>query len=70
MNTLVFTIDGRGHYDAFTRTIYLRHGKYNGMTKRDWAIFMTSLILGNAYWTLACYMGLTLFEWGWKAVVG
>jgi hypothetical protein len=57
-------------YDAFTTTAYLRHGKFNGMSKRDWTIFMGSLIISNAYWTLACYMGITLFEWGWKAVAG
>jgi hypothetical protein len=57
-------------FDPFITTAYLRHGKFSGMTKRDWTIFMSSLILGNAYWTLACYMGISLFEWGWKAVEG
>ena len=33
------------------------------MNKRDWQIFMGSLILGNAYWTLACFMGNTTVEW-------
>jgi len=54
----------------FVITAYLRHGKFNGMSKRDWAIFMGSLIISNVYWTLACYMGITLFEWGWKVVAG
>jgi len=56
-------------YDAFTTTAYLRCGKFNGMSKRDWSIFMGSLIISNAYWTLACFMGITLVEWGWKAIV-
>lgn len=56
--------------DPFITTAYLRKGKFNGMSKRDWTIFMGSLLLSNAYWTLACYMGITLFEWGWKAVRG
>lgn len=52
-------------YDPFIVTAYLRHGsnKFNGMSRRDWGIFMGSLILGNAYWTLACYMGITLVEY-------
>ena len=57
-------------FDPFITTVYLRHGQYNGMARRDWTIFMGSLFLSNLYWTLACYMGISLFEWGWKAVVG
>lgn len=59
-------------YDPFIVTAYLRHGanKFNGMNSRDWKIFMGSLIFGNAYWTLAVYMGISLIEWVWKMVVG
>lgn len=58
------------HYDPFITTAYLRKGKFSGMNKRDWMIFMGSLFLANTYWTLACYMGITLFEWGWKTLAG
>ena len=51
-------------------TACLHKGKFNGMGKREWIIFTGSLIIGNAYWTLACYMGITLFEWVWKAMAG
>ncbi len=57
-------------FDPFVTTAFMRQGKYNGMSKRDWSIFAGSLILGNAYWTLACYMGITLVEWGQQAVAG
>lgn len=30
---------------------------------------MGSLILSNDYWTHTCFMGITLIEWGWKAIV-
>jgi hypothetical protein len=56
--------------DPFIVTVYLRHGKYNGMSKRDWIIFTSSLVIANAYWTLACYMGISLFEWVWGRFVG
>lgn len=56
-------------FDPFVTTAYMRHGKYNGMGKRDWTIFTSSLLISNVYWTLACYMGITLVEWAWKAVV-
>jgi len=59
-------------FDPFIVTAYMRQGshKYNGLSKRDWKIFIGSLLLGNAYWTLACYLGITLFEWGWKVIAG
>ncbi len=59
------------HYDPFITTAYLRKGanQFNGMKKRDWKIFMGSLFFSNAYWTLACYMGITLVEWGWKTII-
>jgi len=55
-------------FDPFITTAYMRHGKYNGMSKRDWKIFTGSLLISNLYWTLACYMGITVFEWAWKAI--
>jgi len=55
-------------FDAFITTVYMRRGKFNGMGKREWAIFMGSLLISNLYWTLACYMGITVFEWAWKAI--
>jgi len=57
-------------FDPFVTTAYMRHGKFNGMSKRAWTIFMGSLIISNAYWTLACFMGITLVEWAWKVVTG
>lgn len=54
--------------DAFIAMVYLRHGshQYNGMSGRDWRIFLASLGVANVYWTLAAYMGLSLVEWVWK----
>ena len=56
--------------DAFVTVIYMRHGshQYNGMTRRDWKIFFTSLAIANIYWTVAAYMGISLVEWVWRAV--
>ena len=54
--------------DPFVTTAYLRHGTFKGMTRKDWKIFIGSLLFSNAYWTLACYTGITHFEWGWKTI--
>lgn len=55
-------------FDPFITMIYLRDGAFNGMTRRDWRIFLASFLISNAYWILACYMGISLVEWLWHAV--
>jgi len=57
-------------YDPFITTAYLRKGKFNGMTRRDWGIFYSSVLVSSSYWILACYMGITLVEWAWQGVKG
>lgn len=57
-------------FDPFITMVYMRNGAYNGMTARDWRVFLASLIFGNAYWTLACFMGISLVEWAWKMITG
>ena len=56
--------------DPFITMIYLRHGshQYNGMSRRDWRIFLGSVAIGNIYWTLAAYMGISVVEWVWRVV--
>jgi hypothetical protein len=56
--------------DPFVTMVYLRHGshQYNGMSARDWRIFLGSVAIANIYWTLAAYMGISVVEWVWKMV--
>lgn len=56
--------------DSFVTMVYLRHGshQYNGMSRRDWRIFLASHLFSNLYWAMVAYTGISLFEWGWKAV--
>jgi hypothetical protein len=51
-------------FDPFITVAYMRHGahKYNGLSKRDWTIFLISLILGDIYWVLTVYLGITVIE--------
>jgi len=37
--------------DPFTTTVYFRKIAFNGLTKRDWLIFVASVLVGNIYWT-------------------
>ena len=55
-------------YDAFIITAYMRHGnhQYNGLARRDWKIFFSSLIISNIYWSLAAFMGVSVVEYVWQ----
>ena len=56
--------------DPFMATVYLRKGagKYNGMTKRDWWIFFTAVIVSNADWTLKWSTAVTvIMKFIWPA---
>lgn len=58
-------------FDPFVTTAYLRSGAHNytGLGHRDWKIFISSLLIGNGYWTLASFMGVSLLEYGWRHFV-
>ncbi len=38
--------------DAFKTTAYLRHGRKGSMTKKDWWVFFSSIVISNLWWTL------------------
>lgn len=54
-------------FDPFITTAYMRVGshQYNGLSRRDWKIFLGSLLIGNIYWTSAVYAGISIVEWLW-----
>jgi hypothetical protein len=53
--------------DSFITTAYLRKGSYqfNGMNKRDWKIFLASLVIGCFAWGFFIKTGLSVFEYAW-----
>ena len=46
--------------DPFIVVAYMRHGanQYNGLTRRDWKIFLISICIGNGWETTVLYGGL------------
>jgi len=42
--------------DPFTTTVYFRKERFNGLKKRDWWIFASSVLVGNTYWTFRTYL--------------
>jgi hypothetical protein len=57
-------------FDPFITTAYMRKGaeKYNGLGKRDWVIFLSSLVVGNVYWTFVAFTGVSIIEHIWNFI--
>lgn len=53
-------------FDAAVVTILMREGKYNGLGKRDWRIFISSLLFGSLYWIILIKTGMTAVEFLWR----
>lgn len=58
--------------DPFVTVAYMRHGahQYNGMSGRDWRIFMFSLAIGNLYWSVLLFTSISAAEHAWSAISG
>jgi hypothetical protein len=54
-------------FDPFIVTAYLRREAVDGLTRRDWNIFLLSGLIGNAWWSVACFTGISAVEWVWRA---
>jgi len=54
--------------DPFLTTVYLRRRtkKYHGLERRDWAIFWSSVIVSNAYWTLRWAIIVEVLAYVWS----
>ena len=55
-------------FDPFITTAYLRHGRYNGLSRRDWRIFFGSVVLSNASWAVVCYGGIEAAKRVWLKI--
>jgi len=54
--------------NAFVVTAYMRKGSslYNGLTRRDWVIFISSSLLINLYWVFAVGGGIEIVKYIYK----
>jgi hypothetical protein len=53
------------YFDPFVATAFERKGNYayNGLSARDWRIFLLSLLVSNGFWSTTVFAGLSFFEW-------
>lgn len=54
--------------DPFVATVFLRHGRFGGLTKRDWMIFFASAIFSNGYWIARNVVVVELLRLLWQQV--
>ncbi|MFH0930136.1 MAG: hypothetical protein V1814_02690 [Candidatus Moraniibacteriota bacterium] len=52
--------------DPFTTTVYFRKGSFNGLLKKDWFIFVASVLLGNIYWIGRTYLIILVAKFGFN----
>lgn len=57
--------------DPFMATIYMRKGDdaYSKMKQRDWLLLISSVVIGNAYWAIAMYLGVSLAVYVWTRFI-
>lgn len=51
--------------DPFMTTAYLRHGKTEGITKKDFYVLVASIAVGNGYWILRTVVFIEIVKYSW-----
>jgi len=47
-----------------------KSAKLSPYTRRDWKIFLLSWFIGNAWWSIVVFSGLSILEWAWTWLKG
>jgi hypothetical protein len=52
------------YFDPFVAVAFERKGnfEYNGLSARDWRLFLLSLLISNGFWASTVFLGLSFFE--------
>ena len=54
--------------DPFITTAYFRRGRFDGITARDWRLFLASVFVSNLYWTLRSGAVAAILVGAWRVV--
>lgn len=59
------------YFDPFVAVAFERKGnfKYNGLSARDWRLFVLSLFISNGFWSTTVFVGLSFFEFIYKILL-
>lgn len=55
--------------DPFYTTVYLRHGRFDGLRKKDYLVFFSSVLVSNGYWILRNWGLIEAVRFIWRAIV-
>lgn len=57
--------------DPFITTVYMRKGwgEYNGLSRKDWMVFLISTVVSNAYWAIRTFAILEVAKFSWKSII-
>lgn len=58
------------YFDPFVAVAFERKGnfEYNGLSARDWRLFIVSLLISNGFWASTVFLGLSFFEFLLKLI--
>lgn len=55
--------------DSVTTVIFVRRQKFGGLGPREWFVFLTVIIVGNAVWAPMIYLGLNVIKLGFEGAL-
>jgi hypothetical protein len=57
-------------FDPFIAVIFMRKGahKYDGLSAREWKMFALSILIGDLYWSIITFSGVSLVEYMWRVI--
>lgn len=55
--------------DPFYTTAYLRHGKFDGLKKKDYFVFFSSVLFSNGYWILRNWGLIEVVKFVWRTFI-
>ena len=56
--------------DPFITMVYLRHGSFEEIRRREWRIFLSSVVVSNGYWIVRNTAIIEVFRYFWRAAIG
>lgn len=54
--------------DPFVTTAFLRHGRFDGLCRRDWLVFTGSVVVSNGFWILRSFAVVEVTRAVWRAL--
>lgn len=51
--------------DPFITTVYLRHGSFERIKRKEWGIFLSSVVVSNGYWIARNTVIIEVFRYFW-----